>query len=103
MKPFFSIDASVSINEGFSENGELIKKEIYNEQYVKKIQTSKINLSFTSYDNLDEYPYRLLEIIMSGGFCLHQLNKGGKIQILKKTNQSYFYMDYWDHHVILEQ
>ena len=62
-----------------------IKKEIYNEQYVKKIQTSKINLSFTSYDNLDEYPYRLLEIIMSGGFCLHQLNKGGKIQILKNN------------------
>ena len=30
-------------------------------------------------------------------------NLTGKVQILKKTNQSYFYMDYWDHHVILEQ
>lgn len=62
-----------------------IKKAIYNEQYVKKIQTSKINLSFTSYDNLDEYPYRLLEIIMSGGFCLHQLKNNEKIEILKKN------------------
>lgn len=62
-----------------------IKKEIYNTQYVNKIKKSKINLSFTSYDNLDEYPYRLLEIIMSDGFCLHQLKKNEKIKILKKN------------------
>lgn len=64
-----------------------IKKAIYNINYVKKIKKSKINLSFTSYDNLDEYPYRLLEIIMSNGFCLHQLNKKNKLKILKKNKE----------------
>lgn len=64
-----------------------IKNDIYNQSYVKKIKKSKINLSFTSYDNLDEYPYRLLEIIMSGGFCLHQLKKNENLEILKKEKE----------------
>jgi spore maturation protein CgeB len=64
-----------------------IQNDIYNQSYVKKIKKSKINLSFTSYDNLDEYPYRLLEIIMSNGFCLHQLKKNEKLNILKKNKE----------------
>ena len=70
-----------------------IKKAIYNQSYVTKIQKSKINLSFTSFDNLDEYPYRLLEIIMSGGFCLHQVRKKNDITILKENKQLITFVD----------
>jgi spore maturation protein CgeB len=61
-----------------------IKEPIYDKNYREKIWNSKINLSFTSTDNLDEYPYRILEIIMSGGFCLHQVKVNEKFNLLKK-------------------
>ena len=64
-----------------------IKRAIYNKKYIEKINKSKINLSFTSFDNLDEYPYRLLEIIMSGGFLLAPTKTERSISILKKNKE----------------
>ena len=61
-----------------------IKNELYDRNYREKIWKSKINLSFTSVDNRDEYPERILQIIMSGGFCLHQVLPIDKFDLLKK-------------------
>ncbi len=61
-----------------------VKSEIYNNNYRTKVWKSKINISFTSTDNHDEYPERLLQIIMSGGFCLHQVLPNDKFKLLKE-------------------
>ena len=64
-----------------------IQNELYDENYREKIWKSKINLSFTSVDNYDEYSERILQIIMSGGFCLHQVLESDKFNLLKKEHE----------------
>ena len=75
-----------------------ILKPIYDNDYKEKIWNSKINLSFTSTDNLDEYPYRILEIIMSGGFCLHQVKENEKFNLLKTGYEIETFRDINDLH-----
>jgi spore maturation protein CgeB len=64
--------------------------ELYDEEYREGIWRSKINLSFLTHGNQDEYAHKSFEIAASGGFLLAERSAGHSARF-KENEEAVFF------------
>ncbi len=57
--------------------------EVYEQQYREAIWRSKINLSFLTHSNQDEYTHKSFEIAGCGGFLLAERSEGHRLRFVE--------------------
>ena len=67
--------------------------ELYNEHYRSAIWRSKINLSFLTHSNADEFVHKSFEIAACGGFLLAERTPG-HLQRFKEDEEAVFFNGY---------
>ncbi len=67
--------------------------ELYNEQYRSAIWRSKINLSFLTHSNADEFVHKSFEIAACGGFLLAERTPGHAERFVE-GEEAVFFSDY---------
>jgi spore maturation protein CgeB len=64
--------------------------ELYGEQYRQAIWHSKINLSFITHSNQDEFVHKSFEIAGCGGFLLAERSEGHKARFIEDEEAVFF-------------
>lgn len=67
--------------------------ELYNEQYRSAIWRSRINLSFITHSNADEFAHKSFEIAACGGFLLAE-RSSGHLQRFVEDEEAVFFTGY---------
>lgn len=67
--------------------------ELYRQQYREAIWRSKINLSFITHSNLDEFVHKSFEIAGCGGFLLAERSEG-HLQRFREDEEAVFFSSY---------
>ncbi len=67
--------------------------ELYEQQYREAIWRSKINLSFLTHSNQDEYTHKSFEIAGCGGFLLAERSEGHALKF-KEDQEAVFFSGY---------
>jgi spore maturation protein CgeB len=67
--------------------------ELFQQQYREAIWRSKINLSFITHSNLDEFVHKSFEIAGCGGFLLAERSEG-HLQRFKEDEEAVFFSSY---------
>ncbi len=67
--------------------------ELYRQQYREAIWRSKINLSFITHSNLDEFVHKSFEIAGCGGFLLAE-RSDGHLQRFREDEEAVFFSSY---------
>ena len=67
--------------------------ELYEQQYREAIWRSKINLSFLTHSNQDEYTHKSFEIAGCGGFLLAERSEGHALKF-KEDEEAVFFSGY---------
>lgn len=65
--------------------------ELYNEQYRSAIWRSKINLSFLTHSNADEFVHKSFEIAACGGFLLAERSPGHQQRFVEDEEAVFFH------------
>ena len=64
--------------------------ELYEQQYREAIWRSKINLSFLTHSNQDEYTHKSFEIAGCGGFLLAERSEGHRLKFIDDEEAVFF-------------
>ena len=66
------------------------KKELYGREYREAIWRSRINLSFLTHSNEDEYAHKSFEIAGCGGFLLAERSEGHTAKFIEDVEAAFF-------------
>ena len=69
------------------------RRELFRDEYREAIWRSKINLSFLTHSNQDEFAHKSFEIAACGGFLLAERSEG-HVQRFREDEEAVFFSDF---------